>query len=63
MLRRSRWSPAVVLAVLVFASSPFIVMSAHLIGYYDNMIVVLTIVSLALLLSGRPWTAGVVQAM
>jgi hypothetical protein len=63
MLRRSRWSPAVVLAVLVFASSPFIVMSAHLIGYYDNIIIVLTIVSLALLLSGRPWTAGVVQAI
>ena len=47
LLRRTQWSLEIALAILVFLSSPFIVMSAHLIGYYDNLIVMLTMVSLA----------------
>ncbi len=48
-----------VLVGLVFASSPFIVMSAHTIGYFDSLILTLTIISIALVLHGRPYAATV----
>jgi len=63
MLRRSGWSSEVTLAALVFLSSPFVVMSAHLIGYYDNIVVSLAIVSLALVFAGRIGSAAIVQAV
>lgn len=52
-----------VLAALAFVSSPFVVMSAHLIGYLDGILILLTVAAVALMLRGRAWTAGVVQAM
>jgi hypothetical protein len=63
IVRVSHWSTDVVLAVLVFLSSPFIVMSAHLVGYYDNIIVVLTLLSLALLFRRRMWAGAAVQSV
>jgi hypothetical protein len=63
IIRRSGWSPTATLAVLVFLSSPFMVMSAHLIGYYDNIIIVLTVLSLALLFQGWIWSAVILQAV
>jgi len=63
LIRRSGWSNAMTLVVLVFLSSPFIVMSAHLIGYFDNIIIVLTVLSLALLFKGRIWAASCLQTV
>jgi hypothetical protein len=63
MLRATRWSSDVALAVLVFVSSPFMVMSAHLIGYYDNIVVMLGIVSLALVFAGRIRAAAILQGL
>ncbi|MBW8866180.1 MAG: hypothetical protein JF610_02445 [Acidobacteria bacterium] len=63
LLRRGRWSSDLALAALVFLSSPFIVMSAHLVGYYDNIVVMLAIVSLALVFERRTWAAAVVQGI
>ena len=63
MLRRSHWSSEVTLAALVFVSSPFVVMSAHLVGYYDNIVVSLAIVSLALVFAGRIGSAALVQGV
>jgi len=63
MLRRSHWSSEVVLATLVFLSSPFVVMSAHLVGYYDNIVVSLAIASLALVFAGRIGSAALVQGL
>ncbi len=59
LIARSGWSAASILVVLAFASSPFVVMSGHLVGYYDHIFIVLTMLSIALLLGGRVWTAGV----
>lgn len=42
------------LALLVFASSPFLVMNAHLFGYFDALLYGLTIASIALVLANRP---------
>ena len=63
MLRRSGWSTDIALAALVFLSSPFVVMSAHLVGYYDNIVVMLGIVALALVFAGRIRSAAIVQAL
>ena len=63
ILRRFNWAGGPALALLVFLSSPFVVMSAHLIGYYDVIIIVLTIVSLALLFRNRIWSAAIVQTI
>lgn len=63
IIRRSGWSTTTVLIALVFLSSPFVVMSANLVGYYDNIIIVLTVVSIALLLKGRIWLAACCQAV
>ena len=40
---------------LIFLSSPFIVLSADLIGYYDNIIISLGILSSFLLIKGQGW--------
>jgi hypothetical protein len=63
MIARARWATDTILLVMVFVSSPFIVMSAHLIGYYDNIIIVMTMASLLLLAGGRCWQAAVLQAV
>ena len=62
LLRRSDWSTDVALVVLVFVSSPFVVMSAHLIGYYDNLIIALAMSSIALIFQRRLWLATLAQA-
>src|SRR5262249_45733521 len=58
IVRQARWSPDTALAVLVFLASPFVVMSAHLIGYYDNIVILMTLVSLALVFQRRMWPAA-----
>lgn len=55
IVRGSGWSTGAVLVTLVFLSSPFAVMSAHLVGYYDNIVIILGIFSVLLLIKGRPW--------
>src|SRR5262245_34419577 len=61
VVRRSGWSVDAALAVLVFLSSPFLVMSAHLVGYFDDIIILLTILSLAMLAGLHVWAAIAVQ--
>lgn len=59
----SGWTTGSVLAVLTFFSSPFIVMSAFLIGYYDNIIIILFVISIVLLLKGKIWIASWLQVI
>jgi hypothetical protein len=61
IVQSSDWSTGAVLGTLVFLSSPFIVMSAHLMGYYDNIVIVLGIGSIALLLKDKPWLGAWLQ--
>lgn len=63
VLSRSAWSAHTGVLPLVFLSSPFLVMSAHLVGYYDNMIVILAAVSVALIIGDRIRLAAAVQAV
>jgi len=52
-----------ILAMVAFASSPFVVMNAHLIGYFDQVILLLACASIACLLRGRVWWAFVLQGI
>lgn len=61
--RDAGWSGASVLAALAFLSSPFVVMSAHLSGYFDGILVLLTVAAAALMLNGRGWAAGATAAV
>jgi hypothetical protein len=63
IVQKSGWSTGAVLVSIVFLSSPFVVMSAHLIGYYDNIVIVLGILSVVLLLKGRPWFGAWLQVL
>lgn len=58
--RHQPTSDAWVLGV-VFASSPFVVMSAHLLGYFDALLYVCAIASAALTLRDHPGLAAVVS--
>lgn len=63
VVRASARPGAAVLASLAFLSSPFVVMSAHVIGYLDGVLILLTLAAVALTLRGRLWTAAIVQAI
>jgi arylsulfatase A-like enzyme len=47
-----RGDPALGAGVAVFLSSPFVVMSAHLVGYYDHLLAIATFAAIALLRRG-----------
>jgi len=63
IIHKSTWSAGAILVSLVFLSSPYVVMSAHLNGYYDNIIIVLGVLSIGLLLKGSPWFAACLQIL
>jgi hypothetical protein len=63
VLARNQWSVPAILVVLAFCSSPYVVMSAHLMGYYDHIFILLTIWTIALIFSGRVGPACALQVV
>jgi len=59
MRRQERW---IIILGVVFASSPFVVMSAHLLGYFDALIYFSAIASVGLTLGNRPFLAAIVSS-
>ncbi len=58
ILRRNAFSTNAVVAVAVFVTSPFVVMTGHLNGYFDAPIILLTALAVALTWRGRlGWAA------
>ena len=58
ILRRAGFSRNAVVAVAVFATSPFVVMTGHLNGYFDAPIILLTVLAVTLAWRGRAgWAA------
>ena len=55
--------PARWLVALVFASSPFVVLSAHFFGYFDGLVYLLAAGAVLLVLAGRPFAGGLVSAV
>ena len=60
ILRRCGFSADAVLAVAVFATSPFVVMTGHLNGYLDGPIILLSVLAIGLVWRGRLWAAALV---
>jgi hypothetical protein len=58
ILRRSAFSANAVVTVAAFLTSPLIVMSGHLNGYFDAQIILLSILAVALTLRERLWPAA-----
>jgi hypothetical protein len=50
-------------AAAVFATSPFVVMTAHFMGYMDHLVLLAALGAAWLALRGRAWPAGVVAAL
>lgn len=51
------------LTALIFASSPFLVMNAHLFGYFDALLYVFAIAAAALTLLDRPFLAALISVI
>ena len=63
ILRRAGFSTNAVVAVAVFATSPFVVMAGHLNGYFDAPIILLAVLAVALTWRGRlGWAAVALTA-
>lgn len=62
VLHRSSYSSNAVLVVAAFVTSPFVVMSGHLNGYFDALIILLSVAATALTLRGHPWLAALALA-
>jgi len=63
ILRKSNFNLNSILAVFAFLTSSYVVMSAHLIGYFDNVLVLLTVLACILVLKGKSWVAAAVLSV
>ncbi len=61
--RSAAWSPAVVALMVAFLTSPFLVMTGHLVGYYDHLFLCMGVLSMWLALRGKFWSGAVVQVV
>ncbi len=58
ILVRDGVSPASVITAVACLSSSYVVMAAHLVGYFDHLVALATMAAVALALRGRGWWAG-----
>lgn len=63
VIRRRQTKMSVLVLGVVFASSPFVVMSAHVLGYFDALLYFLAIASVTLVLRGRPLFAALLSSL
>jgi hypothetical protein len=63
ILKRRQAKMGVLVLSIVFASSPFVVMNAHLFGYYDALLYLTAIMSTALVLRGHPFFAALLSSL
>ncbi len=60
---RSGYARETVVFALLLTSSTYVVMSGHLAGYYDQIHVVLSFCSMALIMKGRWWPAAILAGL
>jgi len=63
IIKASRFDAGSVLLSFVFLTSTYIVMSAHLNGYYDNINAILAVLACLFVLHGRMWPAMIVMSL
>ena len=63
ILRAARWHSAVVIAMVAFVTSPYVVLMAHLVGYFEQLYLVIGFVSILLAQRGRLLFGSLLQAL
>jgi hypothetical protein len=63
LLDTDGWPGASFAAAAVFATSPFVVMTGHFMGYMDHLMLLAAFGAAWLALRGRAWPAGIVAAL
>ena len=63
ILDKSNWRIDAFLMVVAFATSPFIVVNAHLVGYFDHLVIPISLAAALLVLHNRGWLAGLLMAV
>lgn len=63
VIKKNNLGASSVLIALVFLTSPYVVMSAHLNGYFDNILVLITVLSCLLLMKDKVWLAACLLAL
>lgn len=63
IMSASSWNPGTYLALAAFLTSPYIVTAAHLMGYFDHIVILLTFGAMWLMLRDRVWAAGGMSAV
>ena len=63
VVSRTAWSHTGAAVALVVASSPFVVLSANAIGYFDSIVFVLSALACAAVLRRRSWLAALLMSI
>lgn len=63
ILKKSGYNISSILVACAFLTSPYIVVSANVIGYFDQMIILLTFVACLSVLKGRSWVAAIILSI
>ena len=63
VLRAAEFAPGAVAVAAAFVASPFLVMTGHLVGYFDHVVFALGITSIWLALRRQPWIGALLQAV
>lgn len=63
VLRAAEFAPGAVAVAAAFVASPFLVMTGHLVGYFDHVVFALGIASIWLVLRQQPWVGALLQAV
>ncbi len=60
---RTRWCPHTLLVLAAFATSPFVITNAHLMGYLDHVVYLLALGAVWATLRGRMWVGAALAAI
>lgn len=63
IVRAARWQAGTLAVAAAFLSSPFVVLTGHLAGYYEHLFLPFGIASLWLVQRGQRWPAAALQAV
>jgi len=63
IIKRSHFGLDALFLTLVFLTSPYIVLSAHLNGYYDNILLIITVGACLLVMVGKVWQATILMVL
>lgn len=63
IIKKSQFDINSVFVVLLFLTSPYIVMSAHLNGYFDNILIIISVLACLLVIRGKIWIASIMMSV